>query len=114
MPIAAATPGVLARTKGFVASSSATVVGTVGSPCATLFSISASRALSASLCGSAVTANRALESVYSWPLKTFVSGGSAAIFESDDHMSAGVPSNRRPQPSVNIVSPANARPDFSM
>src|SRR5439155_318583 len=48
---------------------------------------------------------RMFASVYSWPQKTRVSEGSAASFESDDHISAGVPSNNRPQPTANNVSP---------
>ena len=50
----------------------------------------------------------ALACVYSWPQYTFVSGGTVEILESDAHICWGVPSNNRPQPIANIVSPGRA------
>jgi hypothetical protein len=51
-------------------------------------------------------AHLVLACVYSCAQKTHVCGGSAAILDSEDHICFGVPSNRRPQPIRNSVSPA--------
>jgi hypothetical protein len=53
----------------------------------------------------ATCAHLVLACVYSCAQKTQVCGGSAAILDSEDHICCGVPSNRRPQPMRNSVSP---------
>jgi hypothetical protein len=58
--------------------------------------------------GSTAAAKRRFASVYSWPQYTRVSPGSAASAESERHISSAVPSNRRPHPAANNVSPQNS------
>src|SRR5690606_9171556 len=64
---AAARAGSPARRKGLVAFSSPRRDGIVNSPRARAASMSAARLASAALSGSAASAKRAFESVYSWP-----------------------------------------------
>ena len=90
-----------------VASSSATVVGTVGTPFALFTSTSLSLACSASLSGSTDTANLAFDRVYSCAQNTSVSGGIAVIFWMELHIWSAVPSKSLPQPIANMVSPTN-------
>jgi len=98
------------RRNGLLARSSASVDGTVGSPRARCTSTCAARAASASLAGSMPRANAQFALVYSWPQHTRVSPGSAASRSSEASICAGVPSNRRPQPTLNNVSPQNSTP----
>ena len=58
--------------------------------------------------GSTASAKRRFDSVYSCVQYTRVSGGSAASLDSERCICAGVPSNRRPQPAENSVSPQNS------
>ena len=58
------------------------------------------------LSGSTCAANFALLAVYSWAQKTRVSSGRGASLLRLAHIWAGVPSNSRPQPRLNRVSPA--------
>mmetsp|Transcript_5315 Transcript_5315/g.18511 ORF Transcript_5315/g.18511 Transcript_5315/m.18511 type:complete len:202 (+) Transcript_5315:1582-2187(+) len=86
------------------------VVGTVGS-LRLLASRSASAlARSASLPGSTLSAKAALASVYSWAQYTSVPGPYPASCCSEAHIWPGVPSNRRPHPRANIVSPTKSAP----
>src|SRR6478672_6851461 len=52
-----------------------------------------------------LTAKRALAAVYSWPQKTRVSAGRRRSLSREAHIIGAVPSNMRPQPSENSVSP---------
>ena len=54
-----------------------------------------------------MTANRAFASVYSCAQYTAVVSGRAMIFWIERHMVAASPSNRRPHPIANRVSPTN-------
>ena len=51
---------------------------------------------------------QALAAVYSWAHQTVVSSGQAVSACRLSHIWSGVPSNRRPQPSANRVSPTKA------
>ena len=105
------TSGLSQRMKGLVAFSSASVDGTVGAPCARSSATRATLAETAAFPGSTWAAKRRLEAVYSWPQYTSVSSGRAdSVTFSDSYICAGVPSNRRPQPAANSVSPVNTAP----
>ena len=67
----------------------------------------AARRLTASLSGSTAAANFRFAAVYSWPKYTRVSGGSAASRVSDSCIIGASPSNSRPHPPPNSVSPVN-------
>ena len=62
------------------------------------------------LSGSTASAKRRLASVYSWPQYTRVASGSAAKRDSEACICSAVPSNSRPQPAENRVSPQNSMP----
>ena len=75
---AARTSGCPQRRKGLVASSSAIVDGTVGSPRSRRASASCWRRSSSAFCGSTARAKRRFDSVYSCAQNTRVAAGSAA------------------------------------
>ena len=85
--------------------SSAIVDGSVGRPAIALRLLARGPLAIAALPGSTAAAKRRFASVYSWPQYTRVAAGSAASYDSDVHICAGVPSNRRPHPAANSVSP---------
>src|SRR5690606_3427800 len=106
---AARTEGSWQRRKGLVASSSASRDGTVGWWFSRRSRTSTRRRARAGLSGSTRRANRRLPRVYSWAQYTSVSGGSAARRPRDWYICSAVPSNSRPQPPANRVSPQNNR-----
>jgi hypothetical protein len=65
------------------------------------------RDCTSSLSGITADAKRRLLNVYSCAQNTCVSAGSAASLRSEACIIGGVPSNMRPQPPANIVSPQN-------
>src|SRR5687768_433883 len=107
---AATTSGSAQRRKGLVASSSAMVEGSVGSPPARFDSSRALRSASAALPGSTASAKRMFAIVYSCPQYTRVAPGRRASLPSESTICAGVPSKSRPQPQANSVSPQKSSP----
>ncbi len=91
-------------------SSSPRMLGIVTRPAALSSSTSLVRRISCSFSGSTARAKRQLESVYSCAQYTLVSSGRPASLSSDSCISPGLPSNRRPQPTLNRVSPQNRQP----
>ncbi len=83
-------------------------IRTVGTPCSRANLTSSARRASAWFPGSTWSANFALLSVYSCAQYTSVSFGSTTSFCRLSHICAGDPSNRRPQPMLNSVSPGNS------
>ena len=107
---AARMAGASVRRNGLQACSLASVVGSVDWPWLRWVRASAVRCWRSALPGSTVSANAALASVYSWPQHTWVVSGSAPNRDSEACICAGVPSNMRPQPRLNSVSPQNTSP----
>mmetsp|Transcript_28761 Transcript_28761/g.82323 ORF Transcript_28761/g.82323 Transcript_28761/m.82323 type:complete len:211 (-) Transcript_28761:302-934(-) len=101
----AASAGSPARRKGLCSSSSASTEGTVGSPCSRRARARSRRSWTTALPGSREAAYSRLATVYSWPQKTRVVGGSRASVDRDRCMCAAVPSMKRPQPATKSVSP---------
>jgi len=99
------TSGLSQRRKGLQASSSLIREGTVGSSFARLLSHALKNTLYALFLGYSRRAKRRLSSVYSCAQKIKVSGGRPRSFFSDPRIWEGVPSNTRPQPPTNKVSP---------
>ena len=89
------------------------VDGTVGMFFARAASTSRMRWTRASLSGSTDSAKRPLDCVYSWAQNTRVSGGRVLNFAREVTICWGVPSNSRPQPMANRVSPQNRASDPS-
>src|SRR5690606_28661119 len=96
------------RRKGLVRHSRPIVDGNVMRSCARNRVTSANRWATCGLSGSTALAKRRLPRVYSWAQNTWVAAGSAASRCSEWCICSGVPSNRRPQPAANRVSPQNS------
>src|SRR5690606_15544146 len=103
----AATFSCSGRKKGLVSSSSPMVDGTVGKPCSRSFVAVFQRCCKAVFSGSTARAQRRFDNVYSWAQHTRVSSGNSLSLLSEFHIWPGVPSNSRPHPAANSVSPQN-------
>lgn len=103
----------LQRKNGLVLSSSSIVLGKLGSCCALSLSTRCFLSNKSMFSGSKVSANAMFLVVYSCVQNTFVFG--ASVFKRCNEFSicAGVPSNNRPQPAPNKVSPQNKYSSFT-